>query len=171
MTLSQAATNILNQLADLVKQIHENDFQKPSEILNGSTVGQHIRHTVEFFLCFESGYNAGLINYDKRPHDKLIESDKHLALTAIHQALQFVRSLEEDKPLTLEVGYDLAKEEFVEVDTNANRELVYNIEHAVHHMAIIKIGIQQIAPYIKVERDFGIAASTVRYASAGGSNF
>lgn len=171
MTLSQAATNILDQLADLVKQIHENDFKKPSEILNGSTIGQHIRHTVEFFLCFESGYKAGLINYDKRAHDKLIESNKDLALAAIQQALQFVRSLKEDRPLILEVGYDLAREEYVELDTNISRELVYNIEHAVHHMAIIKIGIRQIAPYIQIDKDFGVAASTLRYAATGGSNF
>lgn len=170
MTLSQAATDILDQLAGLVKQIHENDFNRPSEALNGSTIGQHIRHTIEFFLCFESGYKAGLINYDKRGHDKLLESDKALALAAIRQAMQFVQTLEEDKALTLEAGYDLVNEEFLVVDTNTNRELVYNIEHAVHHMAIIKIGIRQIAPYIKIGEGFGIAASTLRYARAGGSD-
>jgi hypothetical protein len=171
MTLSQAATNILNQLADLVKQIHESDFAKPSEILNGSTIGQHVRHTLEFFLCFEGGYKVGIINYDKRNHDKLIETDKDLALAAVHQALRFVNSIKNNKTLILEVGYDLLKDDCIQVNTNANRELVYNIEHAVHHMAIIKIGIRQIAPYICPNKDFGIAASTLRYVSSGRTNF
>jgi len=170
MTLSQAATNILDQLADLVKQIHDTDFKRPSDILNGATIGQHIRHTIEFFLCFENGYMAGVINYDKRPHDKLIETNRELAQSAISKAQQFVTSLRQDRALKIEVGYDVDKEEYVVVDTNANRELVYNIEHAVHHMAIIKIGIRHVAPYVKLSRDFGIAASTLRYASAGISN-
>jgi hypothetical protein len=65
--------------------------------------------------------------------------------------------------LKLEAGYDLGKEVFVTIDTNATRELVYNIEHAVHHMAIIKIGVREIATYIDLPTDFGIAASTIRY--------
>ena len=169
MTLSQAANNILQQLAGLVQQIHENDFRRPSEILNGSTVGQHIRHTIEFFLCFENGYETGIINYDKRNHDKHLESHKHAAMEAIHRSMEFVRTLDHDKPLILEVGYDV-KEQFIQVETNTDRELVYNIEHAVHHMAIIKIGIRQIAPYLQLAEDFGIAASTLRYAYTGRSS-
>ena len=163
MTLSQAATSILNQLADLVKQLHEADFKKPTETLNGSTIGQHIRHTVEFFLCFESGYKDGVINYDKRGHDKLIETDRTLALAAIDEVTRFIERISDGHRLALEVGYDLAKDEYIVVDTNPARELVYNIEHAVHHMAIIKIGLREIAPYVILPPHFGIAASTVRY--------
>ncbi|CAN0490192.1 unnamed protein product [Phaeothamnion confervicola] len=68
-----------------------------------------------------------------------------------------------DKALKLEAAYDLDKEEFVTIETNYLRELVYNIEHAVHHMAIMKIGIREAAPYVKLTPDFGIAASTIRY--------
>lgn len=170
MNLSKAAINILNQLADLVKQIQETDFAKPSDTLSKSTIGQHIRHTLEFFICFESGFKRGIINYDKRAHDKLIETDKFLALSAISQTIGFINTLREDKPLKLEVGYDLVREEFVTVDTNSSRELVYNIEHAVHHMAIIKIGIRELAPYVRLDYDFGIAASTVRYKEASASS-
>jgi hypothetical protein len=49
------------------------------------------------------------------------------------------------------------------VETTALRELVYNIEHAVHHMAIMKIGVREIASYIGLSSDFGIAASTIRH--------
>jgi hypothetical protein len=41
--------------------------------------------------------------------------------------------------------------------------LVYNIEHAVHHMAIMKIGIREVADYINLPDNFGIAVSTLRY--------
>jgi uncharacterized damage-inducible protein DinB len=165
MTLSQAATNILNQLAGLVEQIQESDFRKPTETLNGSTIGQHIRHTIEFFLCFEGGYKEGVINYDKRRHDREMEKNKALAVAAIARIILFVTNLDSDDALVLEVGYDLEKDVYISVNTNTTRELVYNIEHAVHHMAIIKIGVREVAPYVKLPPDFGIAASTVRYSS------
>lgn len=113
-------------------------------------------------MCFQHGYERGVINYDRRAHDKLIESDKFMALAAISNIAKFVNSLQE-RPLNLEVGYDLESDDFVTIETTATRELVYNIEHAVHHMAIMKIGVREIASYIDLSRDFGIAASTIRY--------
>ena len=163
MTLTQACSNILNQLEELVRQIHEQDFSQPVETLSGSTIGQHLRHTLEFFFCLEQGYEPGLINYDKRPHDKIVESDKYVALSAIGRIKHFILNVSEGKPLDLEVGYDVEREEYITIKTNFTRELVYNIEHAVHHMALIKIGVNETAPYINLPQDFGIAASTIRY--------
>lgn len=163
MNLNKACGNILTQLTDLVNQLSEQDFIKPVDSLGRSTIGQHLRHTLEFFICLEKGFEGGLINYDKRAHDKLIESDKYIALATINKINEFVSSQSSDKALKLEAGYDLDKEEFVTIETNFLRELVYNIEHAVHHMAIMKIGIREIAPAISLPHDFGIAASTIRY--------
>ena len=166
MNLTQACLNILSQLNDLVKGIDQDDFVKPSAALSHSTIGQHLRHTLEFFICFEQGYAQGLINYDKRGHDKLIESDKFIALSTLARIAEFIQNLNSNKSLKLEVGYDLAADDFISIETNAVRELVYNIEHAVHHMAIMKIGVREVAPYINLPFDFGVAASTVRYKEA-----
>ena len=163
MDLKKACINILDQLEEVVRQIEPNHFSQPSELLSRSTIGQHIRHTLEFFLCLERGADSGLVNYDKRSHDKLIETDKVLALAAIQNTRLFVNSQETNKPLRLEVGYDPEQEQFIAIHTNFARELVYNIEHAVHHMALIKIGVRETAPYVQLPADFGIAASTIRY--------
>jgi uncharacterized damage-inducible protein DinB len=163
MNLNQACGNILHQLYLLIDQISEEDFVKPVDTLSNSTIGQHVRHTVEFFLCLEKGFNNGVINYDKRAHDKLIESNKPAAAAAIQRIAAFISSQADNKPLQLEVGYDLSTDQSVSVHSNYWRELVYNIEHAVHHMAIIKIGIREAAPYVQLPFDFGVAASTIRY--------
>lgn len=163
MNLTNACSNILTQLTDLVTQISEHEFTTPVESLGKSTIGQHLRHTLEFFICLEQGAEQGLVNYDKRAHDKLIESDKFIALSTLSRISEFIKSQPIDRNLKLEAGYDLDKEDFVTIDTNFLRELVYNIEHAVHHMAIMKIGIREVAPAIKLPHDFGIAASTIRY--------
>jgi len=166
MNLNKACCNILSQLSDLVHQITEQDFTKPVATLGNSTIGQHLRHTLEFFICLERGFEAGLVNYDKREHDKLIESDKFIALSTLNKINEFITSQHQDKALKLEAGYDLDKEVYVTINTNFLRELVYNIEHAVHHMAIMKIGIREVAPYVVLSHDFGIAASTIRWQEA-----
>jgi len=167
MQLASACTTILGQLTDVLHQIEEQDFSTPSKTLSNSTVGQHLRHTLEFFLCLEQGFGKGVVNYDKRAHDKLIETDKFIALAAIHRIRDFVTTQKEDQPLRLEVGYERHSEECVTISTNYFRELTYNIEHAVHHMAIMKIGIREVAAYVKLPADFGIAVSTMRYQESG----
>lgn len=166
MNITKACTNILGQLTDMVTQLTEQDFIKPLGTLGDSTLGQHLRHTLEFFICLEKGFESGIINYDKRAHDKLIESDKFIALSVLSKINAFIDTHYSDKALKLEAAYDLDKEEFITIETNYLRELVYNIEHAVHHMAIMKIGIREAAPYVTLPHDFGIAASTIRYQEA-----
>lgn len=166
MNINQACSNILSQLTEMVEQLTEQDFVKPVDALGNSTLGQHLRHTLEFFICLEKGFEGGVINYDKRAHDKLIETDKYIALSVLSKINEFVAGHRTDKPLRLEAAYDLDKEEFTAIETNFLRELVYNIEHAVHHMAIMKIGIRQAAPYVSLAPNFGIAASTIRYQGA-----
>lgn len=170
MQLTQACAYILDQLEDVVNQISADDFSKPSPSLSQSTVGQHLRHTIEFFVCLETGFHAGLINYDKRAHDRLIESDKFIALAAIQRIRDFVNNVAVDQSLRLEVGYDRSTDVCVTIDTNYFRELTYNIEHAVHHMALIKIGVREVAPYVKLPGDFGIAVSTLRHGDTVSHN-
>lgn len=161
--LLEAASTILTQLTDVVNTIKEEDFYKPSVALSNSTIGQHLRHTLEFFICLEQGYELGVVNYDKRIHNKAMENDKHIALHTLYQIKEFVTANQVDKPLSLEVGYKPDSEETIAITTNYLRELTYNIEHAVHHMAIMKIGIREVAEYIPLPSDFGVAVSTLRY--------
>lgn len=163
MDLKEACRNILQQLGDVVRQINDHDYTQPAVSLSRATVGQHLRHTLEFFTCLESGYQPGIVNYDKRAHDQLIEQDREVALGVLARVESFIDEKEKDKVLQLEVGYDLNQENFVTVSTNYLRELVYNIEHAVHHMALIKIGLREVAPYVELPSNFGVAASSVRY--------
>jgi hypothetical protein len=166
MNLTRACSNILNQLKDVVEQLDARQFSQPSEALSNSSIGQHLRHTLEFFLCLENGYQSGLINYDKRAHDKTIERDRDVALLVLERIDGFIHIMNLQKTLELEVNYDIEAENNETLPTTGKRELVYNIEHAVHHMALMKIGIREIAPDILLPADFGIAASTIRHHQA-----
>jgi uncharacterized damage-inducible protein DinB len=163
MELSTACSDILRQLLTVVEKIDDLDYRKPSLTLSGSTVGQHLRHTLEFFVCFENGMKSGTVNYDKRAHDTEIETSKAAALDRIRQTVTFIDGLTQDKSLQLEVSYRIDNSPPEVLVTSSSRELVYNIEHAVHHMALIKIGLREVAPYVALPQNFGVAASTVRH--------
>lgn len=161
--LYMAARTVLTQLADAVGQLSEAEFRTPSPALSNATIGQHLRHTLEFFVCLEQGYEQGVVNYDKRQHDKATEHDKYVALGTINRVHEFINQNPADKRMVLEVGYLPDSEECIRVETNFMRELTYNIEHAVHHMAIMKIGIREVAPNTVIPKSFGVAVSTLRY--------
>ena len=163
MKLVDACIDILEQLEVVVQDLKDDDFTLPIDTLNHSTIGQHIRHTLEFFSCLMNNHSSGIINYDNRDHDKVIESDRTIALALIQDIKSFVRNIETDRALKLSANYSLHKEEQITINTNLYRELTYNIEHAIHHMAIIKIGLKEVAPYISVPAHFGVAVSTIKY--------
>lgn len=164
MNLQDTAHKILSQLANITHQISPGDFSRPSAVLGGASIGKHIRHIVEFFTTFQEGCKSGVVNYDKRKRDVLIETDKILALNALDEIAAFVTNLSDDAPLCLEVSYNAGQADYHAVHSSLMRELLYNIEHAVHHMAMIRIGLKEVAAYVQSGDDLGIAASTIRYA-------
>lgn len=163
MQLSEATFSILEQVEFVISQMKSDEYTKPVNVFNNSTIGQHVRHTLEFFQCLMAGYENGVVSYDKRNHDKSIETNKKLALEFIKKAKDFIANCDMRRPLKLEVNYNLDDNDNLIVDSNMAREVTYNIEHAIHHMAIIKIGIQVICPYIELPYGFGVAISTLRY--------
>ena len=54
-------------------------------------------------------------------------------------------------------------DEQIHILTTFERELMYNIEHTIHHLAIIKIAIRLVAPHIRLPDNFGVAASTIKH--------
>lgn len=163
MNLIKACEDILDQLGDVVHTIKEEDYQKKVGTLNNATLGQHIRHTLEFFTCLKDNFDKGCINYDKRDHDRVIETDKTIAAVLINDLKKFFNKNIQDRDLTLAVNYSLNDEELNVIPTNYFRELAYNIEHAIHHMAIMKIGLKEIAAYVELPAHFGVAISTVKF--------
>ena len=160
MQLQQAVNNIFVQLADSLNQLSQEEYSQPCKTLFNNTIGQHVRHIIELFQCLEKGYESGVVNYEKRKRDTAIEADKELAsrlLLEIHGGLS-----KENKVLTLEASYDDHTTEPILFDTNYNREIAYNLEHTIHHMALIRVGINEISS-IELPEDFGVASSTVKY--------
>jgi len=63
----------------------------------------------------------------------------------------------------LYLNFDQDSRAVKQVKSNLMRELAYNLEHAIHHMALIRIVLNQQFPDVKVDANFGVAYSTIRY--------
>lgn len=163
MDVKRICLNIIDQLVDLVNHLDDKTYTLPVPSLSYSSLGQHLRHTIEFFFCLEQGYVDGVVNYDKRAHDKQLETERMIALASLRRIGDFVEKMSGEKCLKLEVSYEMEGDRSNIIESNAIRELVYNIEHAVHHMAIMKIGVREVAPHVVLPAGFGVAASTLRH--------
>jgi len=160
MQLHQAVNIAFLQLAETLILLSRQEFSQPCKNLFNNTIGQHVRHIIELFQCLENGYAAGVINYEKRKRDTTIENDKVLAaqlLKTIYAGLD-----KPDKELILEAIYDEHSDKPIRISTNFYREIAYNLEHTIHHMALIRVGISEVSN-IRLPEDFGIATSTVKH--------
>ena len=163
MQLKETGGEILNQLVELTRQLSDEAYSAELDLLNGNTIGKHVRHVVEFFDILVSGAGEGLINYDKRKHEPLYEIDTDAAHSKLMYLIEKLEDLGSKESLILELSYSGQGEETVKISTSLERELAYNIEHAIHHMAIIKIAIKTVFPNTVLPQNFGIAYSTIRY--------
>jgi hypothetical protein len=163
MMLHYHADELLAQLKNIIHQLKDGHFSKPVPVLSQATLGQHIRHTIEFFLCLMHGHAEGHINYDHRKHDVLIERDPQLALHEIEEIRDFIRKEATDFPLQLEANYSLEHDSLITMPSSFYRELAYNIEHTIHHMALLKVALNDEFTYVQLPEHFGVASSTVRF--------
>ncbi len=147
----------LQELSDLVSQISDKDYCFPCYDLSNATIGEHTRHIIEMFQCLENQYDNGVVNYDNRKRDYLIQTNTAFAKECITTILNQIER--PNKNIQLQQIVD--GEELL-IDSNYHRELLYNLEHCIHHQALIKVAIIQSAT-VEIDENFGVARSTIEY--------
>jgi len=139
--------NTLQQISDLLTQLSQEEYALKDELLSGSSIGMHTRHIIEFAQCLLSGVEESVVCYDNRKRDLSLENSPLFAI----------------QPIKLKGCYGTDAHHNYDINTTIQREIAYNVEHAIHHMAILKIAVKQLFPSISIPDDFGIAHSTVQY--------
>jgi hypothetical protein len=163
--LQQTNIEIIDQLIDLLNDIDSVVYKDALRPLHFSTIGQHVRHITEFYLCALKGYENGVVDYDARERNILIEIDKNFTVETLQNIKYRLQTLNSDVPLILKSKF--GGDEAVDIPSSFFRELTYLIEHTIHHLAIIKIGLNEVYPEINIPKNFGVAHSTIRYRGVG----
>lgn len=154
---------VFDQLRDLLHRLNDRQYAATLPLLSGATIGKHVRHIIEFFQCIRQADGADFICYDDRPRNQLLETNRMHAeqvLRELQLELAFIR----DRPLLLKGDLDPgAAGPKWRMQTSLLREFYYAVEHAIHHMAIIKMGVLSAYPDVNLPDEFGVAPSTLRY--------
>jgi hypothetical protein len=108
-----------------------------------------------------NGIKEGVISYDKRKRDVALEEDPESAIFTLHEIVAKLTLFGKKGAIGLEIKGDTDFPELI--DTTVERELLYVLEHAIHHMAILKIGFLFLSNEIHIPKHFGVAPSTIRY--------
>ena len=66
MQLQQTIKNVFVQLSTTLELLTDAQYVYAGKTLSNATIGQHVRHIIEMFMCLEDGYSTGKVNYEKR---------------------------------------------------------------------------------------------------------
>lgn len=155
--LVPSVQNSLNELIDLLDQLSNEQYTHYCAALSNATIGEHTRHIIELFQCLENQYESGIVNYDNRKRDYSIQTCTATAKNAIEVIMSNLDK--RNKNIVLHQGIE---GDIFEIESNYNRELLYNLEHCIHHQALIKVAVIQ-HDTITINANFGVARSTIEY--------
>lgn len=160
MYLFQAIKDSLNQLVVLLSHLNQQQYTAASPSLSGATIGEHMRHIIELYQCLLEGYSSGIVCYDRRKRDVLIETDQQFAKEKITEIVASFESVNKEMTHTSVIPDENGA--VLNIPSNYYRELLYNLEHSIHHMALIRVGLKDLSAEF-VPANFGVAPSTMQF--------
>lgn len=158
VALKQQLISVKNLLAKITDEQYRNSIVH----LGNASIGGHTRHIIELVQCLHKGYENGLVNYVNRNRDLNLESNRMMAILELERLES--TDLRPNKTLNLYIETEQNSLE-TQVTTTYYRELVYNTEHCIHHLALIKVALLEMGLQL-VDESFGMAYSTLKYKAS-----
>ncbi|MHA8059932.1 DinB family protein [Aquirufa beregesia] len=150
----------LKDLKLLLEQLSEEQYRYQSKYLLGSSIGEHVRHILEFYEGILTNKSFVFVDYSKRERNKNIEINLELANDFIGYTMLSLASKNFENTLLQIQDTSISDQVFT---SSFGRELYYCLEHSIHHQALIRVSLieQNLSEIIKPT--FGYANSTIQY--------
>lgn len=164
--LITGSTQQLQWVIQLLQTLDNAEYAQPLVLLNGASVGGHIRHSLEAYQTLVAQYAKGRISYDSRKRNPQLETDRSTAIDHIRYLHVWLEGLSRpDVPLQLEADVLVHAGPAVPftVGSTLGRELLYCHDHLLHHLALLRVALQVQWPLKELPEEMGIAPSTLRY--------
>ncbi|MEZ4811631.1 MAG: DinB family protein [Allomuricauda sp.] len=156
----KSSLDTIEQFKEILRQVPEECYAAPCKVLSDASIGQHTRHIIELYLCLIKGYDHADVSYDRRERNRRIEMELPFAIAQ----LEHIQATLERPNKPIKVTYELGEKETC-LESNYYREVMYNLEHTIHHHALIKIGIEHFTD-LQLPESFGVAPSTMQHRQA-----
>ncbi len=158
--ITKAILHVINQIDGLLEALEPAEYSLPLPEFDGSSLGQHFRHILEFCQCLEKGSKQGLIDYAGRDRNLLYEQDPLATLAAFEAFSCKLDALTSDQ--TVHVKAEFFGDDRPVYKSSLCRELMFVYDHAIHHLAMIKIGCRCHFPHIYTDPKLGVSPSTIK---------
>ena len=134
------------------------------------SVGPHFRHISDHYDEFFSALPEGEIDFDRRCRDSQLEQDRCKGEKQFAKLISQVSSLPTktaamDQVITIQTSTS-ATDPAERTRSSVARELQFLHAHTVHHLALIKLILNQAG--WTVHGNLGVAPSTIKHQSAEG---
>ena len=161
MVIQQLSDQLL-VLKTLLQSLTDQQYTQKISFLKDSSIGAHSRHIIELIHCANKGYVAGRIDYINRERNFLIEQDRNLAIAEIDAIVSQVPTADK----LLELLSETSDNEVVSIlSTTYFREIEYHKEHTIHHLALIRVALQEMNLSL-VNESFGVAHATLKFMAS-----
>ncbi len=149
----------LQSLSKLLQTLQDAQYTHKIEHLGNASIGGHTRHIIELLQCAITGYQNSKVDYVNRKRNLALEIDRTFAVSVLDTIDAHLRM--PDKLLAMVVE-EIGDRTTPIVSTTYFREIVYNTEHTIHHLALIKVALIEMKLEV-VDNQFGMAYSTIKY--------
>ncbi len=160
MKAETALLTIIHQINHLISQLGPEEYRRPLPEFEHNSLGQHFRHILEFFQCLEDGAVAGTVDYAARNRNPLYENHPDIALAAFEAFSTALAAY--DPTVPVQVRAEFGSDDRPSYHSTVGRELLFVYDHAIHHLAIVKIGLHCCFPHVQVEKHLGVSPSTIK---------
>ncbi len=168
MNLQITVIENLSQLYQFVHSLPEGALTQRNHKTGHSSIGMHLRHILEFYIGILDNSDSSIVNYDLRKRELSLERDITTISETIARLTQKCKELTAEsllKPIDFQACYSIESDLMESHPSSLSRELAYGLEHAIHHMAIIKLSCYLLEIPVQLDENFGVAYSTQRNAS------
>lgn len=158
--LCNANIEVLRQLEELVDCCEHIYVQPPSNAVAG--IGKHVRHVLDHYRALLNGLNDAHVDYNQRSRNS---DEEHCTLTAKQQIQHIIDGLKTvsqmDQQITVISEISLTGQASEQMNSYVNRELLYLINHSIHHMAYATLVARSQG--VELPKHIGLAPSTASH--------
>jgi|JI8StandDraft_1071087.scaffolds.fasta_scaffold04302_1 uncharacterized damage-inducible protein DinB len=150
---------LLEKLSEVIQKLPDEVYVKNQPLLFQGSIGQHCRHIYEFYEQLSLFDGEGSFSYDERKRDPFLETSRPTLLEKMREVN--LRLAKQILPEQFLLSHQINKSNKILIQTTREREYLFLLDHTIHHLAIIRIGIHNLVPNFEIPEEFGYTTSTL----------
>ena len=160
--LRKALSSCLGQVETILDLIEQDSSDRAKLTYRDRSLGKHVRHIIDHVLAFKVAEESGLLDYDRRNRGSDIEVDWDTARQFLDGVREWLVNTEtRSLPLRVKSEIDCKASVSELFESNSDRELLYLINHTIHHIAYMRLLMEQQG--YQLPDHIGFAPSTASY--------